>query len=258
VLTRYGYTGRESDGITGLIYYRARWYDPQQGRFITEDPVGFASGDTNFYAYVKNDPVNRVDPLGLSGEKDGPYHPPNGIKPGCRGNDSCQAIKGKMWILERMIASHTGWDQNMPRPRGGNRHANEIAELWRAWANCQNLYEKKCRNNPCPPGVPVPVPASTPAPAPAPAPSPSPTPAPTPTPSPAPAPAPGRVPSPDAVRRNLDAAEAEMFRLQEQAARQRELAWKVILGGAIIGGVALTGGALLGGGGGAAAVFATP
>ncbi|MEW6131401.1 MAG: RHS repeat-associated core domain-containing protein [Acidobacteriota bacterium] len=64
-LTRYGYTGREKDEATGLLYYRARWYDPEQGRFITQDPIGFAGGDTNLYAYVGNEPVSFADPLGL-------------------------------------------------------------------------------------------------------------------------------------------------------------------------------------------------
>lgn len=36
------------------------------GRFIGEDPIGFDSGDTNFYAYVINNPVNRIDPSGLN------------------------------------------------------------------------------------------------------------------------------------------------------------------------------------------------
>ena len=49
----------------GLYYMRARYYDPSVGRFISEDPIGFAGGDVNFYAYVSNDPVNKVDPLGL-------------------------------------------------------------------------------------------------------------------------------------------------------------------------------------------------
>ena len=44
-LTRYDYTGRERDPDTGLIYYRARWYDPQVGRFISEDPIGLAGGN---------------------------------------------------------------------------------------------------------------------------------------------------------------------------------------------------------------------
>jgi RHS repeat-associated protein len=39
----FAYTGRENDG-TGLYYYRARYYNPAIGRFVTEDPIGFASG----------------------------------------------------------------------------------------------------------------------------------------------------------------------------------------------------------------------
>lgn len=61
---RYTYTGREIDSDTGLMYYRARWYDPQQGRFNSEDPIGLHAG-INFYAYVNNDSVNSTDPLGL-------------------------------------------------------------------------------------------------------------------------------------------------------------------------------------------------
>lgn len=63
-LTRYGFTGREKDNLTGLMYYRARWYDPQQGRFISEDPAGFTGG-LNKYAYVSNNPISKTDPLGL-------------------------------------------------------------------------------------------------------------------------------------------------------------------------------------------------
>jgi RHS repeat-associated protein len=63
-LTRYGFTGRELDSATGLMYYRARWYDPRQGRFISEDPVGLAGG-SNQYVYAANDPVNLTDPNGL-------------------------------------------------------------------------------------------------------------------------------------------------------------------------------------------------
>ena len=63
--TRYGFTGRERDAATGLMYYRARWYDAGQGRFLTEDPIGFAGGDANLYSYVSNSPLNLIDPLGL-------------------------------------------------------------------------------------------------------------------------------------------------------------------------------------------------
>jgi len=59
----FQYTGRESDLETGLYYYRARYYDPQGGRFISEDPIGFFGG-RNFYRYVGNRPVQDVDPSG--------------------------------------------------------------------------------------------------------------------------------------------------------------------------------------------------
>jgi RHS repeat-associated protein len=65
---RYGYTGREQDSETGLDYYRARYYDSANGRFISEDPIGFDAGDTNIYRYVGNSPTNGTDPSGLSPE----------------------------------------------------------------------------------------------------------------------------------------------------------------------------------------------
>jgi RHS repeat-associated protein len=61
---RFGYTGREQDGETGLDYYRARYYDSAVGRFISEDPLGFGAGDGNLTRYVGNSPVNFVDPSG--------------------------------------------------------------------------------------------------------------------------------------------------------------------------------------------------
>ena len=57
------YTGREYDRETGLYYYRARYYDPAIGRFVSEDPLGFEAG-INFYTYVNNNPVNNNDPSG--------------------------------------------------------------------------------------------------------------------------------------------------------------------------------------------------
>ena len=62
---RFGYTGREQDNETGFDYYRARYYDAGVGRFISEDPLGFAAGDGNIYRYVGNSPTNGTDPFGL-------------------------------------------------------------------------------------------------------------------------------------------------------------------------------------------------
>jgi RHS repeat-associated protein len=61
----YRYTGREVDSETGLDYYRARYYDPNSGRFISEDPISFGGG-ANFYEYVRNNPAKLIDPSGLA------------------------------------------------------------------------------------------------------------------------------------------------------------------------------------------------
>jgi RHS repeat-associated protein len=60
----FTFTGREDDG-TGYYYYRARYYNPDQKRFIAEDPLGFGGGDSNLQAYVGNNPINATDPYGL-------------------------------------------------------------------------------------------------------------------------------------------------------------------------------------------------
>jgi len=62
----FTYTAREYHPRSGLYYYRARFYDPEMGRFITQDPIGFLGG-VNLHAYVGNEPVGRIDPLGLYG-----------------------------------------------------------------------------------------------------------------------------------------------------------------------------------------------
>lgn len=61
--TRYLYTGREYDQNTALYYYRARWYEPQLGRFLSEDPIGLWGG-INLYIYANGNPSFYVDPSG--------------------------------------------------------------------------------------------------------------------------------------------------------------------------------------------------
>ena len=63
--TTLEYTGRENDGATGLYYYRARYYSPALGRFISEDPSQFQGG-ANFYAYAGGSPTNFTDARGLA------------------------------------------------------------------------------------------------------------------------------------------------------------------------------------------------
>jgi RHS repeat-associated protein len=55
-------------------YYRARYYDPNPGRFVSEDPIGSSAG-LNFYAYVDNSPNLFDDPFGLWKNKGVPADP---------------------------------------------------------------------------------------------------------------------------------------------------------------------------------------
>ena len=74
----YMFTGRRFDSETGLYYYRARYYEPYIGRFMSADPLGTVPDDKNIgfeptmqyedgmnlYAYCRNNPVNYIDPEG--------------------------------------------------------------------------------------------------------------------------------------------------------------------------------------------------
>ncbi|MGI8821601.1 MAG: RHS repeat-associated core domain-containing protein [Chthoniobacterales bacterium] len=65
VNNRFLFTGREWVARYGFYEYRNRAYNPTLGRFMSEDPKGFAAGDRNLFRYCGGDPVNRTDPTGL-------------------------------------------------------------------------------------------------------------------------------------------------------------------------------------------------
>jgi RHS repeat-associated protein len=67
---RFKFAAREYDSATGLYFNRARYYDPATGRFISQDPMSFAAGDTDLYRYVGNGPTNATDPSGLDAYSD--------------------------------------------------------------------------------------------------------------------------------------------------------------------------------------------
>ncbi|MEM7586358.1 MAG: RHS repeat-associated core domain-containing protein, partial [Acidobacteriota bacterium] len=60
----YGFHGLPKDSITGLLYVRNRYYDPELGRFISADPLGYVDGPS-MYQFAGYDPFNSADPLGL-------------------------------------------------------------------------------------------------------------------------------------------------------------------------------------------------
>ena len=64
MVSENGLVLREWDTETGLYYYRARYYEPTTGRFITEDPKRFDAG-INFFRYTSNNPIDFTDPSGM-------------------------------------------------------------------------------------------------------------------------------------------------------------------------------------------------
>jgi len=62
---RYRFSGKEFDPRTGLYYFGYRFYEPNFQRWLNQDPIG-ERGGLNLYAYVGNNPVNYIDPLGLT------------------------------------------------------------------------------------------------------------------------------------------------------------------------------------------------
>ena len=62
----FAFAGGLFDTDTGLLHFGAREYDPRVRRWMEKDPLRFNSGDPNFYAYVTNDPIGRIDPSGAS------------------------------------------------------------------------------------------------------------------------------------------------------------------------------------------------
>ncbi|GGV89729.1 hypothetical protein GCM10015535_44210 [Streptomyces gelaticus] len=92
----YTFTGRESDG-TGLLHYRNRYYDPETGRFISQDPIGHAGG-TNLYQYALSSPTTYTDPSGNSP-----------LLAGCVFGGLSEA--GLDWLGQRLSGRKVDWGQ---------------------------------------------------------------------------------------------------------------------------------------------------
>ncbi|WP_443066115.1 RHS repeat-associated core domain-containing protein [Streptomyces sp. NBC_00523] len=90
----YTFTGRENDG-TGLLYYRNRYYDPDTGRFISQDPIGQAGG-TNLYQYALSSPTTHTDPTGN-----------NPMIAACAVNGAIDG--GVNWALQRLSGRKVKW-----------------------------------------------------------------------------------------------------------------------------------------------------
>jgi RHS repeat-associated protein len=66
----FGHQGLRQDQATGKYHARNRDYDPAEGRWMTEDPIGFNAGDMNLYRALGNSPLNYLDPAALDKKSD--------------------------------------------------------------------------------------------------------------------------------------------------------------------------------------------
>src|SRR5262249_14480794 len=80
---KYQFQGQPWDADTGTYHMRKRDYSPSLGRWLQNDPIGFASQDVNHYRGFANTPIARLAPLGLATE---PEFPPTHLAPSIPGD----------------------------------------------------------------------------------------------------------------------------------------------------------------------------
>jgi RHS repeat-associated protein len=155
---RTKFTAREDDG-TGLYYYRARYYQPALGRFVSEDPLEYFGRDVNLFAYVESDPIDEVDPLGL-------------VSPQCGFAIIMLSVKLRL-LTEQFVKYNPVTDLlgGVPIKRGGvpigkdtvpyghaKRITNIFREVERAWQDvvkfCSDNDNNQCKKPGSGPGLP--------------------------------------------------------------------------------------------------------
>ena len=77
--SNFGFQGQVANAATGQGQFRNRNFSAQQGRFISQDPIQFASGQTNNYQFVQNHPHMATDPTGLFKAGDGHHIVPQAL-----------------------------------------------------------------------------------------------------------------------------------------------------------------------------------
>jgi RHS repeat-associated protein len=139
VANPFTFTGRELDSETGLYYYRARYYDPVLGRFLSPDPAAPRLRQPltlNPYIYTQNNPVRFTDPLGLE------------VFGGAWVNisETPEVIAEKLEVVERMIKhledpKNEAWARSLEEPyvdRWGHRSSG--------WQQAANDYRQNVAN----------------------------------------------------------------------------------------------------------------
>jgi len=156
----FQYTARESDLETGLYYYRARYYDPSGGRFLSEDPIQFVGG-VNFYRYASNDSIGFRDPLGLCPSKDPCWIPNHPWYASVDVNILESKVEGYKFQFF-MVLPHMPWDYKRQGPYDDFGNFNFGAtgaalgypdEVLLRGAGASKVMERRVRRQPDPPDL---------------------------------------------------------------------------------------------------------
>jgi RHS repeat-associated protein len=154
------YTGRES-GEAGLLYYRARFYNYNLGRFISEDPIKLM--EMSLYSYVENNPLLFRDPSGLTPEGSGLEKIAIVI---CKDGDyQCEWLQEKptcsevVRCIERHEQNHIEWNRkNLPKDYcknnngpvdPGNKKDETECEAYRDSVQCFLMATRTASNSDC-------------------------------------------------------------------------------------------------------------
>ena len=146
----FGYCGEYFDDESGLVYLRNRYYDPETGRFITEDP---AKDGVNWYSYCNGNPISFIDPSGYSYDEvinalDSIYSSKNIMNhttPGNRRyNNALENAKANKTIIKNSDVYIENWGELTPilSPllNGSSNSLESIAEMKNAVQNAKSAY----------------------------------------------------------------------------------------------------------------------
>lgn len=122
------FTGRQYNEEAGLYYYRARYYDPDKGRFLQRDPLGYMDG-MNMYLFVSSNPISRLDPLGLQTQC---------CERECEGFLWQETVEGSMAMV--------GWKYGCAQ-KGGTFSSKKNENLWEL--TCYRKCEPKKNGTGC-------------------------------------------------------------------------------------------------------------
>jgi len=128
------FTGRWLDNDTNLYYYRARWYEPESGRFVTRDPLGVMGG-VNLYGYAENNSIRFNDPKGLK------------VNWGCFAGCAFSCITEHLKLMMDLLLSPIEGASPTPEPFD----INEVFDLYRCVKNCLDRCQDKddhCKGTP--------------------------------------------------------------------------------------------------------------